>query len=176
MRGVDGDRRQQQIDFSLVEIESVRTRAVRKFAPLQDANLLLAQRGQQLLVQARILRVDKVVQHYAQPVEPLLGCQTGLIVPLRLVESILDTLQQAGYTDLDELIQIVGRNREKLHPLQQRIARVARLFKDSLIEEHPGLVAVEEQVLARWRRFLRSFFRGALPCTGRLGGRWFRLN
>src|ERR1035437_5608245 len=113
MRGVDGDRRQQQIDFSLVEIESVRTRAVGKLAPLQDANLLLAQRGQQLLVQARILRIDKLVQHQAQPVEPLLGSQPGLIVPLPLVESILDTLQQAGYSDLDELIQIVGRNREK---------------------------------------------------------------
>ncbi len=151
MRWVDGHRRQQRIDLGLVEDESIGARVLVQVFPVQNADLLGGQRWAQHMVPAGVLRVDKLVQHYAELFQPLLERQSALVRALWLVEAVLDALQQAGHADLHELVQIVGRNGKKLHPLQQRIGGVLGLFQNTLVEEHPALVAVEEALLRRGR-------------------------
>jgi hypothetical protein len=57
---------------------------------------------------------------------------------------VLGLLHQASDADLDELVQVARGDGEKFYAFEQRIAFVARLFEDALIELHPGKVSVEE--------------------------------
>ena len=66
-------------------------------------------------------------------------------MPVRadVLRAVLDLLQEAGHPDFHEFVQIVRGDGQKLHSLQQRIAGIARLFQDALVEGHPLQVAVE---------------------------------
>ena len=63
----------------------------------------------------------------------------------------LDLLAQAGDADLEELVEVAGEDGQELHPLEQRIALVARLVQDAGVELEPRQLAVEVRV-GRLRR------------------------
>ncbi|MNJ39056.1 hypothetical protein D3C77_339190 [compost metagenome] len=51
---------------------------------------------------------------------------------------------QAGHAGHEELVQIVGRDGQEAHPLQQRVAFVGRLFQHPAVEGQPRQLAVDE--------------------------------
>ena len=51
---------------------------------------------------------------------------------------------QAGDPDHEEFVEIVGRNREKPDPFQQRMSLVSRLLEHTAIEMQPGQLPVDE--------------------------------
>ena len=68
------------------------------------------------------------------------------------VEAVVDAARlvlapQAGHPDLEELVQVGREDREELHALQERVARVASLVQDARVELDPGELAVEDRTL-----------------------------
>jgi hypothetical protein len=61
MGGIDGDGREQRIDFALEVALGKGAGLVAEFFPLQQADALLAQLGQQLIVPAAVLGGDELV-------------------------------------------------------------------------------------------------------------------
>src|SRR5580704_5207518 len=56
---------------------------------------------------------------------------------------MLDPLQKTGHPYLDEFVEIVRRNRQKFHPLEQRVPNVPRLLEHAPVEFQPFQVPVE---------------------------------
>ncbi len=54
-----------------------------------------------------------------------------------LVVAVLDCLQNAGQPDLEEFIQVAGRNREELYPIEQRVGAVLSFLEHAPIEAEP---------------------------------------
>ena len=59
---------------------------------------------------------------------------------------------QAGDADHEEFVEVVGRDREEPHPLEQRMGGVFGLFEHPAIEMQPGQLAVDEPLRARRKR------------------------
>ena len=55
---------------------------------------------------------------------------------------MLGLLHQTRQAHFDEFVQIADGDGEKFHAFQERVALVARFFQDTLIELHPGEVAI----------------------------------
>ena len=55
----------------------------------------------------------------------------------------------AGDPDHEELIKVIGGNRQKSHPFQRGMARIDRLLQHPAIEVQPGQLAVDEAFRAR---------------------------
>jgi hypothetical protein len=53
---------------------------------------------------------------------------------------------KAGDADHEELVQIVGRDRQEAHPFQQRMGGVERFLQNAAVELEPGEFAVDEAV------------------------------
>jgi hypothetical protein len=70
----------------------------------------------------------------------------------------------AGDADHEELIKVIGGNRQKPHPFQRGMARIDRLLQHPAIEMQPGKLAIDEALGA-----------GADRRTG-LGIRFFFFN
>jgi hypothetical protein len=62
----------------------------------------------------------------------------------RLGIAVFNPLQDAGDANLDELVQIAGRDGQKLHPLEERIGLVLGLLQHAAIEAEPRLVPAEK--------------------------------
>src|ERR1700730_9448365 len=56
---------------------------------------------------------------------------------------MLNPLQKTGHSHLDEFIEIVRRNCQELHSLQQRVPDVPRLFQHTPVKLQPLQVPVE---------------------------------
>ena len=68
---------------------------------------------------------------------------------------------QARHAHHEEFVEIVGRDREKAHPLQQRMGLVGGLLEHPAIEMQPRQLAVDEALRAR------AQIRGLLPARVR---------
>ena len=66
----------------------------------------------------------------------------GWCEPIRAdgLPAVLDFLEEARHPDFDEFVLVICR--KELHALQQRIARVARLFQNTVVERQPLQVTV----------------------------------
>ena len=62
---------------------------------------------------------------------------TGFVV------AVFNLLHHGGHANFEELVEIAGRNREKLYPLKQRIAFVPRLFEHTTVKREPRSVSIE---------------------------------
>ena len=69
-----------------------------------------------------------------------------LLDPERLVRL------EAGDADHEEFVEVVGRDRQEAHALEQRVLGVARLLEHAAVEGQPAQLAVEVARL-RLRRF-----------------------
>jgi len=56
---------------------------------------------------------------------------------------------EAGGAHHEEFVEVVGRNGQEAHPLQQRMMLVAGLFQDPAVEVQPGQFAVNESLRLR---------------------------
>ena len=56
---------------------------------------------------------------------------------------------QAGDAHHEEFVEVVGRDRQEAHPLEQRMVLVGGLFQHAPIEMQPGQFAVDETLRAR---------------------------
>ena len=142
MRRIDCHRREQRLDRLRVEILDVLARVGPQLAEAEHANRFCGQRRNQFVAPAIVLIFDESVNPGGQLGEHFFG---NAAVGARLAVAVLDLLQHAGDANLDELVQVAGGDREKLHALEQRIGRVAGLFENALVELQPGEMAVEEK-------------------------------
>src|SRR5712671_6612139 len=136
MRWVNRDGRQQWIDFGVVIRFDSGTLHRVKLVHLPHADATLRQRGQQLLVPASVLLINKAVSLF--PDQFALFYRGKSVWPA-LWQSVFNALQQAGDVDLKELVQVVGSDSKKLDSLEQGIAGILRLLQDSPVEAKPGL-------------------------------------
>ena len=65
----------------------------------------------------------------------------------------------AGHADHEELIKVIGGNRQESHPLQRRVARIDRFLEHPAIEMEPGQLAVDETFRTCSDRGTRMRFR-----------------
>jgi hypothetical protein len=144
VRGVDGDRRQQGIDLLMEELRGVGPVGLAHLLPGHQPDACLGQRGNQARLPACSLRGCKVVKLTLQAVEALIRRIAALVRFLWKAKRLFQPLQHAGDTDLYELIEIAGRDGEKLHALQKGVGGVGGLFEDALVEEHPALIAIDK--------------------------------
>ncbi len=87
--------------------------------PAEDGDLFGFEGGQDAFVEARVLSVYEVVQDAAQAIEALLEGKAAFFGALGFFEALLDALEQAGDADLEELVEVAGRDCEELDALQQ---------------------------------------------------------
>ena len=55
---------------------------------------------------------------------------------------------QAGDPHHEEFVEVVGRDRQEAHPLQQRVMLIGGLFQDAAVEVQPGQLAIDEALRA----------------------------
>jgi hypothetical protein len=78
---------------------------------------------------------------------------------------VLDALQKTRHPHFHELVQVAGRNSQKLDALQQRVFLVARLFQHALVKLQPLNIPVE--IVARIVQFytFHKMFKGTDTIT-----------
>src|SRR5712671_2892617 len=140
MRWVNRDGRQQWIDFGVVIRFDCGTLHRVELVHLTHADATLRQRGQQLLVPASVLLINKAVSLFP---DQFALFDRGKTIRPALRQAIFNALQQAGDIDLKELVQVVGGYGEELDTLQQAIAGILRFLQDTPIEAEPGLFAID---------------------------------
>ena len=59
-------------------------------------------------------------------------------------DAFADLRLDAGDTDHEELIKVIGGNRQEPHPLQRRMSRIYRLFEHAAVEMQPGQFAIDK--------------------------------
>ena len=112
-------------------------------AATQDADLLLGQGRHDVLIPAAVLLLDQRPHAARNPlqlrrrVEPIRRHVLRRHAAKRL-------LPQPGDADHEEFVQVVAEDRQKLHPLQQRIRRVLRFFQHARIKLQPTQLAGDE--------------------------------
>ncbi len=62
------------------------------------------------------------------------------------VQAVTHLPGQAGDAHHEELVQVIGGNREEAELLQQRMAPVRRLFEHTAVEVKPGQLAIEKSL------------------------------
>ena len=62
------------------------------------------------------------------------------------VDAGVHLVVEAGHAHHEELVQVVGVDREELHALEERHAVVLRQLQHALVELEPGDLAVHEQL------------------------------
>ena len=145
MRRVDRDRSQQRVDFALEVVLGELVGLVVQFIPFEQPDALLAQFGQQAIVPAGVLGVDKAVDFGGQRGQGFVGAQP---VVARLAVAVFDALHEAGLADFDVFVEVAAGDGQELDPLQQGIGRVLGLFQDAPVELHPGCIpSVEKSLL-----------------------------
>ena len=148
MGGVDGDGREQRIDFALVIVGGEFARVGVHLVPGEDANAGFAHGGQQLLIPAAVLVGDEALGLVLHGVERF---AEGGAVGRRFVVAVFNALQDAGDANLEELVEIAGGDGEEFDALEQRVGGVLGFFQHTAVEAQPGFVAAEEKALrALW--------------------------
>ena len=145
MRRIDRQRRQQREHmgeemllqpgaFRLLEVAAFDQRHAgrgQRRAQFQPALLLIAGELRHRLADARELLVRR------QPVGALVG------------DALAHLTLEAGDAHHEEFVEVVGRDRQEAHPLQQRMMLVAGLFQHPAVEVQPGQFAVDEALRLR---------------------------
>src|SRR5882724_12144844 len=103
-------------------------------------------------------------------------CERGLrreAVGSRLAHTGGDLLLQACDADLEELVEVRARDRQKTQALEQRRRRIARLFEHATVEREQRELAIEQRAARsgflsrrRWRLDWGFFGRGGRKVHG----------
>ena len=68
-----------------------------------------------------------------------------------LGDALADLRLDAGDADHEELVEVIGGNRQESHPLQHGMAGIDRFLEDAAVEVQPGELAIDEPLGAAWR-------------------------
>src|SRR5260370_29866857 len=134
MRGVNRNRSQKRVNFSFAIGVNKRLLLRTQIFKVQHADVLARQGGQELLVPAGILFLDKFMRLEGNQLTLLSG---GKGVRTGIDESVFNPLQQSGDADFKDLIQVVGADGQELDPLQQWVGVIAGLFQDAPVKGEP---------------------------------------
>jgi len=156
MGGIDCDRREQRVQLFLAVIVHEPSSLGIQLVQAQNANPMLGQSGAQC-IPALVLVIDELVTGTRKNVALLGERQT---IGASLVVAVLDLLHHRRYPNLEELIQIAGRDSQKLQTLQKRIPVILGFFKHTPVEREPRGVAVEiiRRVFQRKTSHLRGLY------------------
>ncbi len=160
MRWIHRHGREQRVKLTFTVIVCEGQSLCVEFIDLQYANLLLGQGRPQTLVPTGILFVDKFV---GGMVDKLALLRHGQTVESAGVIAVFELLEQAPDTDFKELIEVAGGDRQKLHPLEERIGQVTGFLKNTPVELQPRFLAVEKKGTIV-RRFPNHRIKG-VPCV-----------
>ncbi len=136
--GVDGDRRQERVDFALEIALGEGLGLFVKLVPLEEADSLLAHGGEQGVVPASVLGVDEGVYFVGEGVERFVGAQA---VVAGLAIAVFNALHEAGLADFNVLVEVGAGDGEELDAFEKGVGWVLSLFEDAAIEVHPGCIA-----------------------------------
>ena len=147
MRGVDGDGRQQRIDFALEVTWWQPCGPRRPVRPTRSTRTPAARSaGSSCLFQ----------QWYCSATKPCISavmaasdCSGRSAVGVGLGVAVFNALHQAGLADFDEFVEIAGGDGQELDPLEQGIGGVLGFFEHAPVEVHPGFVSGEKEALLR---------------------------
>jgi hypothetical protein len=142
--GVNGDRREQRIDFTLEIALGKSAGFGAELLPNEETNALLAQLGEELGVPATILGGEEVVDVLGEDGKRLIG---AIAVVAGLAVAVFNALHEAGLADLNVLVEVVAGNGEELDAFEKRIGGVFGFLKDAAVELHPGVVATVKELL-----------------------------
>ncbi len=153
VRRIDAERRHHgPHPLMIVLLEKIAVGGV-ELLPREKANPIFLQRGNELVAPAAVLPVEHLPHAFLDRAK---GLRRRAAVGAALHHVAFDLLLQSRDADLEKLIEIRARDREKLHALEQRIGRIERLVQDPLIELEPAQLAAEK--VRRRERF------HAAPC------------
>ena len=115
MRRIDGDRREQRIQFPLAIFGHKDALLGGQIFHADNANAFARQFRPQRKIPAAILIAHEVVGEFGDQLRFLLR---GAAVGTGRGLAVFNALNQATHADLEELVQIAGGDGQKLHPLQ----------------------------------------------------------
>src|SRR5206468_12904527 len=110
-------------------------------AAAQEADVLLGEAGQDLLVQQAVLALDDALRARGDLAEDL---QRRHAIGARGGGPELDLLLQAGDANLEELVQVRGDDAKEAQPLEDRNVAVLRLRQHPAIELERLQLAIQE--------------------------------
>ena len=113
---IEGQRCQNREHFIGEKCIQLRALFQTQLAELQQADIVLFERWQQIFPQEIVGSVDKPRHGSANRVQSLRWTPA---VHTRLLHAVLDLLHDAGHAHHEELIDIGAENRQKLYSLQQ---------------------------------------------------------
>ena len=148
MRRIDGHRGQQGIQFVAAVIVHHLALGIVQIRQRMHPDAMFGQRRQQLLVPAFVLLANELVRRLGQH---LLLVQRSQPVGSGIHLAFFQMLQQSGYANLKELVQVTGRDRQELHPLQQRVALVFSFLQNPAIEGEPRHASIQVELRAEQR-------------------------
>jgi hypothetical protein len=134
MSGINGDRSKERVDVALEIALRVGALIGIQFVPLKQSNTLVPQLREKQVVPAPVLGFNEFVDLGGEGREGFIGPEA---VIAGFAIAILDTLHEAGLSDLDILVEIGACNGKELDPLEKRVCGVFGFFKDAAIELHP---------------------------------------
>jgi len=144
--GVNGDGGEERVDVALEVALGEGAGLFAEFFPLEEADVLLAQFGNEVVVPAAVLGGDKLVNLMGKYFERLVGAEA---VKAGLAVAVFNALHEAGLADFNVFIEIVAGDGEELDALEEGIGGVLGFFKHTPVELHPGVVSTVEELLFR---------------------------
>ena len=106
---------------------------------LDEVNVFLGQRGEQVLVENPVLFVERRAHLLVNLVENLFRV---LAIRVRLLHVVLQALFQPGNANLEEFIEVGTENQQEHQPLEQGMLPVTRLGQHAQIELEVAQFAV----------------------------------
>ena len=149
VRRVEPDGRQHRHHFAEEVVADPFLLRRRPLGAAQEADLLLRERGEDLVVQQPVLLLDDALHLRRDLPERL---QRREPVRSRRDRAHLDLLLQPRDADLEELVQVGGDDAQEAQALEQRHRAVLGLREDAAIEFEDLQLAVEEVLVRQSRR------------------------
>src|SRR5262249_33430684 len=141
MARIDGQRRDDRVqDAPEVVLQELALLARRLLRP-DDRDALGGEEWLDFLQEAAMLLVDQLMDSTGDGGE---GGGRGQAIRARGHVARAKLPLEIGDPDHEELVEIRAEDREELHTLQKRDARILRLLEDTTVELEPGELAIDQ--------------------------------
>ena len=141
MRGINGQRREHGPDLREVILLQPDQILRAEFVHVEEPDAVLRQFRHDLFAPADVLFVHQFMHALLNRLKSLGGRQP---VHALTHQVAFDLLLDGGHPHLEELVEIGAEDGKKLHALQQRHLRIARLGKHPAVELQPAQLAIQE--------------------------------
>ncbi len=137
---IEGQRRKNRENLFGEKRVQLRALFQTEFVQLQQADMILMERGKQIFTQEIVRAVDQPAHRGADRIQRL-GRTSA--IHAGFLHAVLDLLHDAGHAHHEKLVDVGAEDRQELHPLQQRIAAVARFFQNPPLELQVAEFAIQ---------------------------------